>query len=90
MRPARFVTLCFLYSGVVLLTQYLIVHRFALGLGGLARLGVALSVFGVGLIRLRSPEIEADNPAEFGAFAYGMAALSVLLTLIFLAQLWLA
>lgn len=90
MRPSRFVTLCFLYNGAVLLAQYLVVYRFALGLGGLAQLGVALSVLGVGIIRLRDPETEADNPANFGAFTYGMAALSVLLTAIFLAQVWLA
>lgn len=90
MHPARFVTLCFLYNGSVLLAQYLVVYRFALGLGGLAQLGAALSVLGVGIIRLRNPEAEADNPANVGAFTYGMAGLSVLLTAIFLAQLWLA
>lgn len=90
MRPARFVTICFLYSGSVLGAQYLAVYRFGLGFGGLAQLCAALSVLGVGGIRLRNPDVEADNPARYGAFAYGMAALSALLTGLFFVQLWLA
>ena len=87
MRPARFVTLCFLYSGLVLSTQYAVFYRFRLELGSLAQLGVALSVLAVGGVRLRYPEEERGTPAEYGLFTYGMLLLSALLTAIFLARL---
>jgi hypothetical protein len=87
MQADRFVTLCFLYSGTVLLVQSLTVDRLALEPGALAQLGVALSVLSVGLVRLRNPDAEAGNPTAYGAFAYGMAVLSGLLTAIFVAQL---
>ncbi|WP_336134345.1 hypothetical protein [Natronomonas amylolytica] len=87
MRPARFVTLCFLYSGVVLLAQYVVVYRFRLTVGGLAQLGVGLSILAAGLVRLWYPEEERQNPAEWGLFTYGMAVLAFFLTGILLAQL---
>ena len=87
MRPARFVTLCFLYSGLILLVQYGIVFKFQLGLEGISQLGVALSILAVGLVRLRIQEEEKQNPAEWGLFAYGMGALAIFLTIIFLVQL---
>lgn len=87
MRPARFVTLCFLYSGVVLLAQYVAIYRFQVTIGAFAQLGVGLSILAVGLVRLRYPEEERDNPEDWGPFTYGMAGLTVFLTAIFLAQL---
>lgn len=87
MQADRFVTICLVYSGLVLLAQYALVYRFSIGIGGLAQLGVALSILSVGLIRLRNSEAEDQNPAEYGLFTYGMAALSVLLTVIVLIQL---
>lgn len=87
MRPARFVTLCFLYSGVVLLAQYVAVYRFQVTIGAFAQLGVGLSILAAGLVRLRYPDEERDNPAEWGLFTYGMVGLALFLTGIFLAQL---
>lgn len=87
MRAARFVTLCFVYSGLLLLIQYLTVSEYSFELVGLAQLGVALSILATGLARLWKPEVEAENPAEYGLFAYGMAVLSVMLSAIFLGQL---
>lgn len=87
MRPDRFVTLCFLYSGLVLLAQYLIVYQFRLSLGALAQVGVALSILATGLVRLWYPDEERGNPAEWGPFTYGVAVLSCLLTVIILGQL---
>lgn len=88
MRAARFVTLCFVYSGAILLAQYAIVYRYSLGLEGLAQLGTGLCILAVGLFRLRDPQKEAQTPAQYGYFAYGMAALSLFLTVIFLGQLF--
>lgn len=87
MQADRFVTLCFIYSGLILLAQYLTVHHYTFEFGGLAQLGVALSILGVGVVRLLYPQEEEQNPAEYGLFAYGMVALSLFLTVIFLAQL---
>jgi len=87
MDPARFVTLGFLYAGILLLAQYALFFGFRADVGGIAQLGVGLSILAAGLIRLRYPEQEADNPAEWGLLAYGMALLSVSLTLVFFLQL---
>ncbi|WP_136688678.1 hypothetical protein [Halorhabdus amylolytica] len=87
MRSARFVTLCFVYSGLVLLAQYVVVSQFRLDVTALGQLGVALSILAGGLVGVRYPEEGTQNPAEWGLFTYGMAALSVALTVIFLAQL---
>ena len=87
MRPARFVTLCFVYSGLVLFAQYAVVYRFGLEVEGLVQLGVALSILAVGVARLLYPAEEAGNPAEWGLMAYAMAVLSLLVTGILLAQL---
>ena len=87
MRAARFVTLCFVYSGLILLTQYLTVYQYSFTIVGLAQLGVALSILATGLARLWNPAVETGNPAEYGLFAYGMAALSLVLSLLFAAQL---
>jgi hypothetical protein len=87
MRPARFVTLCFLYSGVILLAQYAVIYQFQRDLGALAQLGVGISILVTGLARVWYPKEEHQNPAEWGLFTYGMAALSLFLTVIFLAQL---
>lgn len=87
MKPGRFVTLCFLYSGLILVGQNAVVYEFQLSLGAVAQLGVGLSIFGVGIVRLWRPKEEDQNPAEWGLFSYGMAALSLFLTVIILAQL---
>lgn len=87
MRPGRFVTLCFLYGGLILIGQYAIFYGFELTIGAVAQFGVGLSIFGVGIVRLWRPTEEQQNPAEWGLFTYGMAALSLFLTVIFLAQL---
>jgi hypothetical protein len=87
MRAARFVTLCFVYSGVIFLAQYVAVYGVSFELTGLAQLGVGLSILAGGILRLTRPEEEAQNPAEYGLFAYGMAALSLFITVILLGQL---
>lgn len=86
MQADRFVTVCFLYSGVILLGQYVVVYRLAFDLEGLLQLAIALSILTVGIVRLRYPEEEADNPPAYGLLAYGLAALSIVLTAIFIGQ----
>ncbi|WP_231857240.1 hypothetical protein [Natronomonas moolapensis] len=56
-------------------------------IAGLAQLGVGLSILAAGLFRMKNPEAEAQNPAEYGVLAYGTAALSVFITIIFFGQL---
>lgn len=87
MEPARFVTFGFLYSGILLLAQYALFFGFRTDIGAIAQLGVGLSILAAGLVRLRYPEQEADNPAEWGALAYGMGLLSASLTFILFLQL---
>lgn len=87
MRPARFVTLCFLYSGALLVIRYPLFYRFRLDVGGVANLGVGLIILLTGLVRLRYPEKEERKPSDWGPMAYGMAFLATALTAIFLAQL---
>lgn len=89
MHPSRFTTVCFLYSGIVLLAQYALVYQFQLSVGGLAQLGVALSLLGTGLARLWYPEKEERSPTKYGIATYGMAILSLVITVIFLIQLFL-
>lgn len=88
MHPSRFTTVCLLYSGIVLLAQYALVYRFQLSVGGLAQLGVALSVLSTGLARLWYPETEERSPTKYGAVTYGMAVLALIITVIFLIQLF--
>lgn len=83
-------TLCFLYSGLIFVGQYAVIHQFQFNLGALSQLGVGISILAVGFVRLWNPSEEQQNPSEWGLFTYGMAALSLFLTAIFLAQLlWL-
>jgi hypothetical protein len=88
MRPARFVTLCFLYSGVVLLAQAVLVSRFRLDVASIVQVGAAFSILFVGLLRLSSPEKQEREPTEYGFLAYGMAVLSLVVTAILFVQLF--
>lgn len=88
MRPERFVTLCFLYSGCILLLQYGVVFRLQLDLEALSHLGMGLAILAAGLLRVLNPDEESGNPAEYGWVTHGMAALSLFLTAIFLGQLF--
>jgi hypothetical protein len=86
MRAARFVTLGFLYAGVLLLAQYWLFSGFRVSVSALAQLGAGLSVLAVGVLRLWYPN-EETQPEEWGLFTYGMAALDLVLTVLVLAQL---
>jgi len=87
MRAARFVTLCFTYSGLILLAQYVTTHGISFEVAGFFTLLVGLTILTVGVIRLRNPDREKQNPAEYGFLAYGLGILSAALTVIFLGQL---
>lgn len=87
MRPARFVTVCFLYAGLMLVAQQTLLYPLGFDLSTVAGVGVGLSVLATGLVRLWNPETERQNPAEYGLFTYGMAVLCVFLTGIFVVQL---
>ena len=86
MRPERFVTYCFLYAGLVLLAQYVFIYPLRLDVATLAQLGVGLSILAAGVLRLYSPSQEADNPGEYGIFAYSIALLCVMLSGLFFLQ----
>lgn len=87
MQPARFVTGCFVYCGAILFASWVVNYQFQVGLASLSQLGVALAILSAGVQRLRRPEVEENNPAEYGFFAYGMAILSLVLTALFLARI---
>ena len=80
MRPERFVTYCFLYAGLVLLAQYAFIYLLRLDVATLAQLGVGISILVAGVFRLYSPELEEDNPGEYGVLAFSMAFLCILLS----------
>lgn len=80
MRPERFVTCLFLYAGAILLAQYVFIHPLRADVATLAQLVVVASMLAFGLLRLYSPELEADSPSEYGTLAYSMALLCVLLS----------
>ena len=86
MRAARFVTCCFIYTGVLLVVQYPIAYGGSVALAGLPQVVVGGSILAAGVLRLRRPATEAQNPASYGLLAYGTAVLSVLLTVVFLGQ----
>ncbi len=88
MRPARFVTYCFLYSGVLLLIQSLMASQFQLNVESILRTGVGLPILLIGLVRLWFPEKEERKPTEYGALTYAMAGFSLAITAIVLAQLF--
>lgn len=84
MRASRFVTLCLVYSGVILTAQYALVYRFGVGLVALAQLVTGLAVLAAGLYRFHRDD---PTPTRYGPLAYGLGALVALLTLIFVGQL---
>lgn len=86
MRPARFVTWCFVYGGGVLAASWALNYQFRVSVASLTQLGVALAILATGVQRLRRPSEEAENPAEYGLFAYAMAVLALLLTAILVAR----
>ena len=86
MRPARFVTFCFLYSGGLVLVSELLESGIQLGFQSIVRLLLGLTILFVGVYRLWQPE-EERHPEEYGLFTYGMAVLTLLMTVIFLGQL---
>ena len=88
MDPARFVTYLFVYSGIVLVSQAILINQFQLSRSELGILGVGLCVLVIGFYRLYSPEKAERYPTEYGFFAYGMALLAVILTAIFLTQVF--
>ncbi|QSG02443.1 hypothetical protein [Natranaeroarchaeum sulfidigenes] len=87
MKPDRFVTLCFLYAGTVLFAQATLAYGAANRVAAVFQLLTALAVLAAGIIRIRRPKEETDNPAEYGMLAYGMAALCIALTVISVGQL---
>lgn len=85
MKPTRFVTFSFVYSGIVLLTQaFLFESLFAI----ITQFGVGLSILGTGLLRLYKPEEYAQKPTKYGLLAYGMAVLALVITALFLVQIF--
>lgn len=90
MQPARFVTYCFLYSGAVLIAQALVATQLHLNIESVLRAGVGLTILFTGFIRLRNPDKEERKPAKYGPLAYGMAGLALVITAIFLAQLFIS
>lgn len=88
MDPARFVTYLFVYSGIVIVSQAILINQLQLSGAVLGNLGVGLCLLVIGFHRLYNPEKAERSPAEYGFFAYGMALLAVILTAIFLIHMF--
>ncbi|GAA0255483.1 hypothetical protein GCM10009000_085230 [Halobacterium noricense] len=86
MKPARFVTLSFVYSGIVLLAQYAFLFESPIAV--ITQLGAGLSILGTGLLRLYKPEEYEQKPTNYGLLAYGMAILALVLTALFFVQIF--
>ena len=88
MEPGRFVSLCFLYGGGVLLATHSLTYGLQLGPESVTQYAVALAIFGTGLYRLSDPSRETPSPDEYGALTYGMGLLALLVTVLFLAHMF--
>lgn len=88
MHASRFVTLCFIYSGVLIVAMQVVVYSPDLLVATIGNASAGLCILFTGVQRLYSDEGER-SPEEYGLFAYGMASLSVLITLLFLGSLFL-
>ncbi len=84
MKSTRFVTICFVYSGTILLAQGAFLFESPIAI--ITQIGVGLSILGTGLLRLYKPEEYERKPTEYGPLAYAMATLALVLTALFLAQ----
>lgn len=87
MNAGRFVSYTFLYDGGLLLAWWFLVHDTGLDVTGLGSLAVALSLLAVAGARIRNPDVEAANPADYGPVAYGCGVLSGVITGVLVVQL---
>lgn len=80
--PARFVTLCFIYSGLALLAQAALTYP--VGWAWLSNSGIGLIILFNGFYRLWKPHQEEHRPTEYGFMAYAMGGLSIVVTALLL------
>lgn len=83
MHPARFVTICCLYSGTLFLLIQILLYLSQLTVPVIWNSGAAVCILFVGLYRLYSEAAE-KYPSECGLLTAGIAGLSLLVTVIFL------
>ncbi len=86
MHSSRFVTLCFIYSGVLLVVMQVGIYSPDLTVATIGNAGAGLCILFLGVYRLYSEE-EEKIPEEYGLFTYVVTALAVLITLLFLTSL---
>lgn len=86
MHPARFVTVCCLYSGALFLLTQILLYPSQLNVPVIWNAGAAVCILFAGLYRLYSEAAE-KYPSEYGLLTAGLAGLSLLVTVIFLAVL---
>jgi hypothetical protein len=86
MHPARFLTVCCLYSGALFLLTQILLYPSQLNIPVIWNSGAAVCILFVGLYRLYSEEAE-KYPSEYGILTTGVAFLSLMVTIIFLAVL---
>ena len=83
MDPSRFVTVCFVYTGVVLLATNVVVYRPGLTLATVGNGAAAVCILATGVHRYYSEEAER-TPEEYGLLAAAMAMFALLVTILFL------
>ena len=86
MHPARFVTVCCLYSGAVFLLTQILLYPSQLNVPAIWNSGAAVCILFAGLYRLYSEGAE-KYPSEYGLLTTGIAFLSLMVTVICLAVL---
>ncbi len=87
MHAPRFVTLCFIYAGVMLLATQAVVQTPGLTVATVVNGGAALCILFSGVYRLYS-EDEERKPQEYGPLTYVIAGFAILVTLLFLGSLF--
>lgn len=85
MQAARFMTYCFVYIGLVIMAQYALFYGISLELNAIVQFAGGLAILSIGGVRLWKPE-EEQYPEEYGLLTYGMAAVSVFVTVTLLAS----
>lgn len=83
MLPARFVTWCCLYAGVLFLGVQIFLYWSPLSFPVIWNAGAAICLLFTGLYRLYSETAE-QYPTNYGLLTYGIAFLSVVVTGLFL------
>ena len=86
MHPARFVSLLFIYAGMILILQAGFWYDWQLGLELASQAATGAIILLFPLVRMRQP-IEEQRPSQYGPFVYVLVGLCLLLTTLFIVEI---